>query len=723
MIKCPNCRHINLDGNRFCHYCGKPLSSRKGESGNTGIPSKERHRVHAKKKGILLWLLLVLLAVSFFALYVLRSKSKTADINIEDVSSQSDKPALLIQRFQVSALDEEKQNIGDALALAVGEKLFSSREIKVPSDFENEIFREGNRSGLMNGPSRAWILDGSIDREAEKLKVTSQLQDSQGRVHFNFSSTVEDDAPLFEAADVIARRVAESLAFRRLGGNERSLKDITTAVWPAWMNYTKGKKYFYSGRWDESRWYFKESVLNDPGFALGYQALAETAVICGYPEQAWMLGQKALGWMDRISLRRQLQLKAETYLKSEKYIQKAGDIYLEIIRIYPWDTRARYFQSVLESQTVNRNMGENSPKVLFPWIALAFSAFSLSERLENLCAQIQERDNGFLPGSSFIHSLCCIIKGQNAKAMEHAEAGRSISPSGNFDRLIGDINWLQGELEAARKHYEINLDNLEPAERVWRGFRLGQLALTQGRFRKAKEIWTGTLKVAEKQGLRSWAYRIHCSLARMEISRSRYRSALSFSQQAMNIAAREDARVYPREGLLWQGLGQAGLKQWSDVDRTLSELGKVCRLRPDSSDMRYYYYLNGAIKAAGNILDRALEDFQQAAELVPGQGNPFDFNNDQAFFLNGLAEAMEQTGRIQDAIGIYERLGDLTTGRMGYGDIWALSLYQQGRLFDKMERKEEAKVKYQEFLNYWADADEETWEKDEARRRLSEMKS
>jgi tetratricopeptide (TPR) repeat protein len=720
VISCPNCRHLNLDGNRFCHHCGKPLRSRGSESQKAfkEKTSRGRSRLPSHTNGLLIWLWLVLLIVSVFLLHVIISKSKAASPQAEEGSHLMMNPVLWIQGFQFSPNNDAQQIIGEALALAVGEKLFSSREIQVPAEFENSIFRTGDLI-LMDQPLRTYILSGRIIQEAKNFQVTARLRDSEGRIHLDFTLTVADDALFNEAADSISRRVGENLTSRSLGGPEDLMQNITTEDPQVWLDYTLGKKYFYLGRWGESRWYFKESVQRDPGFALGYQALSENAVVCGCPEQAWIWGQRALGWSDRISPRRRLLLEAETFLKSEKFIQEAGDVYMDFIRTYPWDARARYFKSILEPKKDNNFLWKE--QVPFSWMAMAFSTFPLSKLPGDLCAQLPEKNDDRSPGIYFLYSLCCVIKGQNKDAMEYAKAGRTIHSAGIFDRLCGDIYWLQGDLDAAQLHYAANLKNLDPPEQIWRGFRLGQLALTRGCFKEARKVWTERLQTAEKQGLRTWAYRIHCALARMEISRQRYRSALSFSQQAMNIAAREDVRVYPYEGLFWQGLAQAGLKQWSDVDKTLSELETFCRNGSDPHHMRYYYYLKGVICAAGNILDLALEDFKQAAALIPEQSKLFDFSNNQAFFLNGLGEALEQTGRNHDAIEVYKRLGALTTGRMECGDIWALSLYQQGRIFDKLGQEEEAGMKYREFLSYWSDADRETWEKEEASRRLNEM--
>lgn len=724
MVNCPNCGYVNSSGNRFCHACGKPLRPRKPqfkEGAGQEFSSPERHRVPPKKKGSLLWILLVLLAVSGSILYVSNSKSQKEFTLPGGMETPEGKPVLVIQKFHVSPAGDNDRNRGEALALAVGEKLYSSEEIHIPEDYENWLFFPRRDAGPGNHSPITHFLSGSMTQKSENIEIHAQLQDRQGRILLRSAFDVPDDAQLFDSADSIAHQVEDRLAFRRLGKNELSAREITTISWPAWLDYAEGKKLFLSGRWNESRWYFNESVLKDPEFALGYHALAETAGVCGYPELSWMMSQKALGWMDRVSHRRRLQFKAEAYLKSEKNIQEALETYQEILKIYPRDDRARYFSGILQNQVKHERNEKGKMTAPLVCTAQVLGTIPYSGWPKDLCPEILETKNIISPGSRLMGAVCGMVSGQMDLAMEHAAAGQAMDSAGIFDRIIGDIHWIQGDLNASRSRYGENLKDRQPIEQIWRGFRLGQLALSQGRFREAGENWAGVLKTAETHGLRSWAYRIHCRLARMEISRSRYKSALYYSRQAMHIADREDIRDYPRKGLFWQGLAQAGLKQWSDVGRTLTELERVCLLGPSPNNMRYYHYLNGMVKAAGNILESALEDFQRAAALIPEQGSPFDFSNDQAFFLNGLAEALDRTGRRQEAMDIYERIHDLTAGRFDYGDVWALSLYQQGRLYDGMERRNEAAEKYRKFLMLWDSADRETWETDEARRRLNEL--
>jgi tetratricopeptide (TPR) repeat protein len=91
----------------------------------------------------------------------------------------------------------------------------------------------------------------------------------------------------------------------------------------------------------------------------------------------------------------------------------------------------------------------------------------------------------------------------------------------------------------------------------------------------------------------------------------------------------------------------------------------------------------------------------------------------QALFLEPLAEAYLKSGDLTQAREEYEKITSLTTGRQIFGDIYARSFYQLGKIAEQEGDKTKARDHYQKFLDLWKDADPGFPEVADAKRRLA----
>jgi tetratricopeptide (TPR) repeat protein len=87
-----------------------------------------------------------------------------------------------------------------------------------------------------------------------------------------------------------------------------------------------------------------------------------------------------------------------------------------------------------------------------------------------------------------------------------------------------------------------------------------------------------------------------------------------------------------------------------------------------------------------------------------------------------VALTYEGMGEIEKAGKEYERIGALTTGRLGYGDNYVKSFYNLGRLRERQGDRIRAAENYEKFLELWKDADPGLPEIEDARKRLAGLK-
>jgi tetratricopeptide (TPR) repeat protein len=103
---------------------------------------------------------------------------------------------------------------------------------------------------------------------------------------------------------------------------------------------------------------------------------------------------------------------------------------------------------------------------------------------------------------------------------------------------------------------------------------------------------------------------------------------------------------------------------------------------------------------------------------LPSQFNPDD---GQALFIDPLAFAYYKAGDYEKARQEYERIIQLTTGRLFYGDIYAKSFYMLGKIYEEKDMQRQAIEHYVKFLDLWKDADPGIAEVEDVKNRLAEM--
>jgi TolB-like protein len=122
------------------------------------------------------------------------------------------------------------------------------------------------------------ILEGSVRKAANKLRVTAQLIDASSEEHLwaqNYDRQLED---VFAIQTEVAENVADALKTQMLGEKERIEKKPTHDI-GAYEFYLRGK-YYWNRRGREglekSTKYFEEAIKMDPKFALAYSGLADS---------------------------------------------------------------------------------------------------------------------------------------------------------------------------------------------------------------------------------------------------------------------------------------------------------------------------------------------------------------------------------------------------------------------------------------------------------------
>jgi len=124
------------------------------------------------------------------------------------------------------------------------------------------------------------ILEGTVRKAGNQLRVTAQLIDSQTEESLWSESYDREFGDVFTIQTDIARNVAEGLKIRLHSRHQQSQKKPTENS-EAYTHYLKGRYVWNRGmlEYEKTLNQFELAIQKDPAFALGYSALADIYLI------------------------------------------------------------------------------------------------------------------------------------------------------------------------------------------------------------------------------------------------------------------------------------------------------------------------------------------------------------------------------------------------------------------------------------------------------------
>jgi adenylate cyclase len=123
------------------------------------------------------------------------------------------------------------------------------------------------------------VLEGSVRRAGKRIRITAQLIDADSGFHMwseTFDRELED---IFAVQDEIARSIVDALEITLSPTQERAIEKAPTADINAYDCYLRGRRFLHDqrGGLKPALEEFSRAIAIDPGFALAYAGLADTA--------------------------------------------------------------------------------------------------------------------------------------------------------------------------------------------------------------------------------------------------------------------------------------------------------------------------------------------------------------------------------------------------------------------------------------------------------------
>ncbi|UCC83741.1 MAG: tetratricopeptide repeat protein [Gemmatimonadota bacterium] len=146
------------------------------------------------------------------------------------------------------------------------------------------------------------VLEGSVRRAGDRLRVTAQLVTAEDGYHL-WSETYERQLEdVFAIQDEISRSIVDALRPTLLGEPVARLVSASTQSMEAYDHYLRGRHYWdqrYKIGLEAALKYFQKAVEVDPSFALAYRGIADCYTVLGIygflpPEEGRSKGKAAV---------------------------------------------------------------------------------------------------------------------------------------------------------------------------------------------------------------------------------------------------------------------------------------------------------------------------------------------------------------------------------------------------------------------------------------------
>src|SRR5262245_38225948 len=212
--------------------------------------------------------------------------------------SLPDKPSIAVLPFTNLSGDPDQDFFGDGVAEDILTDLAKLRWLFVIA--RNSSFTFRGKAVDIRAISRAlgvrYVLEGSIRRAGNRIRVTAQLIDATTGAHVWASRYDRDLSDIFAVQDEITTAIATAIAPAIMNAEQQRVLHKPAERLDAWEAYHRGMWHFAMGNRENFQIalrFFQKATDLDPNFASAYAALAGTTWLAAYTFQAENLREAA----------------------------------------------------------------------------------------------------------------------------------------------------------------------------------------------------------------------------------------------------------------------------------------------------------------------------------------------------------------------------------------------------------------------------------------------
>jgi TolB-like protein/AraC-like DNA-binding protein/TPR repeat protein len=256
--------------------------------------------------------------------------------------------SIAVLPFKNLSENEENRYFADGVVEDILDRLAKISELHVVSRTSVEQFRESLESAPEIGKKLGvnYLLEGSVQRHKEKVRITIQLIDAKNDRHILSEKIDRDMKDIFELESDIAKLVADKLQAAISPEEKQLIEKIHTRNSEAYDYYLMGRYYWNlrtKASYKKSIEYFEKAINTDSTYALAYAGLADAY---------YLLGWKVLNPTKYVDKAVKLANKA---LQIDKNLPEAyavlGIVYAKVF--WQWEESEKYFKKAMELDSNN----------------------------------------------------------------------------------------------------------------------------------------------------------------------------------------------------------------------------------------------------------------------------------------------------------------------------------------------------------------------------------
>ncbi len=663
------------------------------------------------------------------------------------VSSSSGKPSLAILYFRNNTEEEIYDYLRRGFCDLLTSDLSQSRYLNVlPEDRLFNILQslrlldveDYDTKDLVRFAEYAhvdYVVLGNIAKAGKKLHINTNLIKIPSGENITLESAdCTSQAEIFSLVDEISKKIKAQLLVppeKIVGDSDKGMERITTSSIEAFRYYNEGKQLLHRGEALKGASYLVRATEIDPEFALAFKILARCyQLLPGYEDSFEKCLKRAFDLSHLVSERERRHIQAYYYVsQGETAFNEAIKTLEELARTYPDDYSAvsdlgGLYLWIGDWDKTIEVLKEIAPKNYFGSSRdLIRSAFRARGNYEDALKLAKSMPEDLFPFHyPYQLTLDLLFRGKLDPALHEAE--KLLDRNEDWYpalKLKGDIylfkdDWIQAEecykncLDSrARDRYRLRYRN-----QAWA--RLACLNIYTGNFDKAISYFKQGFEEVSGLGERRWLFWYHKNIANIYYIKGDLKGAAEENQNALD-SALENGSVRGKISCLHlQGLIALEMNNLNEAQIIADKIKKEVDNWICPKLMSRYYHLMGHIELEENNIEDAIAYFKKAIALLPYQNNP---NGDgHAWYYNDLALAFYRAEDYESARKWYEKIFNLTSGRISCGDIYAKSFFMMGKIYEQKGWKGKAIESYRKFLDLWKDADPFISEVEDAKLRL-----